>query len=283
MKNFWLMLLLFTPLCAETIFEPAFSIGNSNKELSWTIKDSAGKSSTLEWRDLISIRKNLSITISHAKLQASFEISQDETTQGTVTDSDYDPNLYKQSIADAKGSTFSDELLTIGTQLGELRTIQLVLLGAYYQSNSKFVLKNGKEIVPITKPINNLDSSYKIRTKGFGGIVQLNYSPYAQYGSISLGYGTFILDYKANGNWNSRPDIKEFEHIGTANREIYFGQLDIKIPKNLTIFMRIDQASYRLSGGRDLLIKSDGSTISSNLDNVSFDEQTIKIGIKGRF
>lgn len=283
MKKLFVSVLLLTSLNAEVFFEPFFAAGNSKKSFSWSVGDSAGRVSKLEWKDIDATVQDLGLVINHPKIEASLVISRGKASSGTATDSDYNPTLYKQSVSNAKGSTFNSEMVSIGTKIGTIKKIELGLFGAYISSSDKYLLKDGKEVVPTTKPIVGLDSSYTAKTNGFGGVARAKYSPFEQYGNISFGYGRFVLDYKATGDWNLRPDIQSFSHRGTATKDSYWAELEINLPKELLLFAKWQSDSYEVSSGEDIIVHSDYSISRENLQSVSFEDQSIKLGIKGRF
>lgn len=281
-----IIFLLFTVTfaCAEVFFEPFYAQGESKRDFSWDIAGANGVPSVLSklnWKNITSKRQDFGINILHPRIEINIYTSTTSNSSGEVNDYDYNPLIHSRSSA--KGSKFTKDAVLIGPRIGNIKSVELVLQGAYTRSIDTYKLSNGVEISPSSGKIDGLNSTYKAKVNGFGGSAKARYSPYPNYGSVLFGWQQFIYDYQAKANWNLRTDISSFEHSGTAYEQILWAEIEAKLPRKISLFAKWEERRYRVNRGTDKTTYQDGTRTTQPLNGVSLMEHSLLFGIKGRF
>lgn len=213
---------------------------------------------------------------------------------GEVQDSDYTGNNrtreYSRSLSSARDSTLDVLELGIGYRIPLGQTTSLLPAIALTRQQQSLKMTNGQQTVDTRDPGNlgrfrgTLDSTYD--TEWLGGWAGLSWEYKTRYQRLSLGYRYYRMDYHAEADWNLRTDFahpKSFEHWAVGGG----GHLDLAWTLHLTSSLALNASWFRqewsTGTGRDRVYLANGTTASSQLNDVNWQSEGYNLGLQLAF
>ncbi|WP_022949844.1 hypothetical protein [Methylohalobius crimeensis] len=285
------------------LFRFGLNSGYRQDRLRWNIAaDPSGEIppnilSELKWKDVESIRLAGDahiVTPVNVAVQARAAYSW--IVDGKNRDSDYSENNrngeYSRSINNAdEGHTLdlSGGLGYAFTVLGSRRHpyLRLTPLGGYAYYEQSLHMTHGRQVIAtegLTPPpgrFPDLDSSYKAKWKGpwLGLRFESELGRFGLFGQAEYHWA----DYDAKADWNLRSELRHpvsFRHHADGWGIDAFWGGDWQLTDNLALEVRFDYRTWETDPGTDKTFFTDGTTIKTRLNEVTWKAFGANLGLQ---
>ena len=213
---------------------------------------------------------------------------------GDNQDSDYDGDdrtlEYSRSNNKCEDGAVFDNQLGVGTSLMFAQGKMFVspFIGWSYHAQNLTITDGGQTISvpPQTTPLGEiagLDSSYDARWYGLWAGADFSFRPTTRL-SVDSTMELHVVDYFAEGKWNLRSDITGFEHDADSGLGVVFtlgGQY--RLTNQWSLNLDVGYQEWKVEEGTHTVFLTDGSAISTRLNEVTWDASSAMFGVTYRF
>jgi len=260
--------------------------------LDWSIADIDGHPdvlSELHWTNLTIMQiKAAGDLIIEDKFYVRGSLSYGEIIDGDNRDSDYSGDHhsgeYSRSENSADGGDVFDASAGLGYQFRIKRVTIAPLIGySYHEQN--VVISDGYQTIPRTGSFPGLDSTYDAQWQGPWTGVDLSFEITDKLllsGSIEAHWA----DYEGVGDWNLRKDFehpRSFEHTADGYGVLVSAAVNYIFSNRLGIGFMASYQDWTTDEGTDRTYFSDGSEITTDLNEVNWDSTAAELAVTFRF
>jgi Protochlamydia outer membrane protein len=216
---------------------------------------------------------------------------------GTLRDSDYRQDgrneEYSRSLSDTNGDQLWDLSLAMGYPfffMGRRLMVAPLVGGSLHEQN--FRVTNGRQAItwddgPTTDSLAGLNTTYRARWVGpwIGCDLRYLISPGASAKpSVELGLTVEMhwADFEATGDWNLRGDLqhpRSFEQAAAGQGVVLGAELVMGLVRNLDFCLSVSYQEWTTGSGTDRKFKTDGTTRSTRLNGVDWDNHSVMVGL----
>ena len=287
---------------SEANIEIEASYGYRQDQLDWNIAgnlqgENPNVLSELTWEDLLIHEIRLGI---HTTLNRPFylrgSIHYGVIVAGENQDSDYAADdramEFSRSNNDADSGSTLDGLIGIGYNFRFFsERLNLIPQGGLSIHKQNLTMTNGYQTItwpggPPLGPFEGLDSTYKTQWWGpwIGTSLVVNIIKSKAHPppfSICFFYEHHWSDYYAQADWNLREDFrhpKSFEHEADGTGTKIGVAFRARIKDKLFLTVGYESETWSTQDGTDRVFMANGTTISTRLNEVNWESETIQLG-----
>lgn len=280
-------------------FETELELGNGYRvdELDWNIAGNLNGTgpnilSELTWRDIESYQVKLggrSLVNEVFYVRGSMALGW--ILSGENQDSDYNADNrtqeFSRSISQTDERHLFDASAGFGYQLRlASRGFRLIPVVGYAYSEQNLTLTDGFQVLsapPQTQPVGpipNLDSTYD--TRWYGPWVGLDlFLDVNHKVTLFASFEYHWVDYEAEAFWNLRAD-PNFEHKADGTGVVIGAGGDYLFAEPWSLGLEVNVQDWSTGAGIDRLLKSDGTTVETRLNEVNWESLAIMLRLTYR-
>lgn len=209
---------------------------------------------------------------------------------GAVRDEDYNSDNRTDLFSDSQSSTAHSKSSNWSVD-GQMKFRWGESVGNYWglnlgtsNTNLKIKLTDGKQIVPVAEPIENLHSTYNPEYKN----TKIGIFTEHLIGSVflSFGYDKIKTDFDATGDWNLRTDYAHpISYKQSANG--YGTQLTIAVTlpvsEHIDTSLSAQRTSIKVNNGFDQIFSPGGDSLATRLNGNSLKSNSISLSLSYHF
>jgi len=288
----------------EGYLDGYLNIGYGGGQLDWNIADSDGQPNVLSELifnadEVVILELGGRLFVDSGPLNHVFGemrgwvgLLKNGTSEDRDWNSDDRQDLYSLSRSELYGHNVKKFSLALGYRFPLTEMLTLSPMIGYAHSEQDFQVRNGFQLVseaPASGELGSfegLDSRYNATWNSgwLGGEIVLNF---AEQHDLVLRLEYHAADYEADANWNLRPDLAHplsFRHE-IDDQKGYLAALRYRYPiyDSLSILVGIEYEKLKGKDGTDTIFGSDGSTITSPLNEVNWEFSHFSVGANYRF
>nr|WP_288813142.1 hypothetical protein [uncultured Sphingobacterium sp.] len=268
------------------------SIAWNQEKLDWNIAgDENGKNpnvlSELKWRKLRGPELGISSVVTLSpEVEAMVSISHFYITQGIVNDSDYASDNRTEKTADfdfkADRGHATSARAEIYYSIRKTEKFYLAAHTGYFGRYQTLYMLDGEQPLVVGK---ELKSTYKPRWHGI--ILGLNTAYHVDQWHVWMGIsGLYFPRYSANANWNLQEEFNHpisFTHKAKGMGWEAYLQLQRQVAKAIYPFLQVGYTGLTTRTGTDQLFKADGTSLTTQLNDVNSSSFRIGLGARIQF